>query len=118
MIVLLLYKTVNSSKLLPKITHYQLTRHGEWGPCCGVEGLSNNYIGGEGVAALADALKTNTSLQCLSLWCNHISDDGVTAMADALRTNNALQTLYLGEDEISDDGAVAMAGALKENTTL
>ena len=49
----------------------------------------------DGAKALADALKTNTSLTDLYLGQNEIESEGATALADALKTNRSLKDLYL-----------------------
>ena len=51
--------------------------------------------------AIAEALKTNTTLQNLDLSGNHLTDVGVIAIADALKTNTHLQNLDIYEDGIT-----------------
>ena len=81
--------------------------------------LWNNNIGHEGAAALAGALKTNTTLTTLNLLENNIGHEGAAALAGALKTNAALTTLILSwNNNIGDEGAAALAGALKTNTAL
>ncbi|GBG27966.1 NACHT, LRR and PYD domains-containing protein 1 [Hondaea fermentalgiana] len=80
--------------------------------------LQRNKFGDDGVTALANALKENTSLQKLALSRNLIGDHGATALANALKENTSLQDLALQWNEVGDDGATALANALKENTSL
>jgi len=55
----------------------------------------------------------------LSLWGSSVSDKGATALADGLRTNSTLKQLWLGECEgVTDVGANALKAALSVNTTL
>ncbi len=66
---------------------------------------ADNQIGKEGAEALADALKTNSSLQTLNLSseyygrrgaaANQIGNEGAEALVDALKTNSSIQTLNL-----------------------
>jgi hypothetical protein len=80
--------------------------------------LKWNRIGDSGAAAIAEALKLNTSLQRLNLDGNEIGDSGATAIAEALTLNASLQELSLYKNEIGDSGAAAIAEALKRNTSL
>ena len=60
-------------------------------------------IGDAGAIALAEALKTNTSLKTLSLaMMNQIGVQGARALADALKANTSLTELYLLNNEIGD----------------
>jgi hypothetical protein len=80
--------------------------------------LKSNEIGDSGAVALADALKTNTSITKIDLSSNTIGVSGAVALADALKTNTSVTTIDLGWNEIRDAGAVALADALKTNTTI
>ncbi len=80
--------------------------------------LSNNWIGDQGAAALAEALKSNTSLQSLNLGGKWIGDKGAEALAEALKSNTSLQSLNLYNNQIGAKGAAAFAEALKSNTSL
>ena len=63
--------------------------------------LSHNRIGDEGLCALADAVKTNTSLKALSVGNNDFGEAGVSAMATALsKHNSTLCYLDLGSSRI------------------
>jgi pantoate kinase len=57
--------------------------------------LSWNGAGDSGVAAIAEALKVNSTLQLLNLDCNKIGDSGAVAIVEALKVNSTLQALGL-----------------------
>jgi len=57
-------------------------------------------IGAEGAAALAEAVKSNSTLTTLSLAHNSFGAEGAAALAEALRSNFTLTTLYLGSNHI------------------
>jgi len=80
--------------------------------------LSGNEIGDSGVVALVDALKTNTTVTEIKLWKNKIGDSGAVALADALKINTAITSIYLQHNEIGDAGAVALADALKTSAVV
>jgi hypothetical protein len=65
--------------------------------------LNGNYIGDSGAAALADALKTNTSVTTIDLHDNKIGDSGAVALADALKTNTSVALILLYSNEIGPD---------------
>jgi Ran GTPase-activating protein (RanGAP) involved in mRNA processing and transport len=56
-----------------------------------------NYIGSLGAIYLANALRTNSTLQSLDLVCNQINQSGIIALADILSadTNQNTTLLYL-----------------------
>eukprot|EP00043_Microstomoeca_roanoka_P020574 m.251435 g.251435 ORF g.251435 m.251435 type:complete len:1015 (-) comp17184_c2_seq10:447-3491(-) len=80
--------------------------------------LIGDKIGDTGCRALADALKSNTTLTSLDLSCNKIEDTGCHALAEALESNTTLTTLNLSGNEIEDTGCRKLAEALKSNTAL
>ncbi|MCE2993877.1 MAG: hypothetical protein ACK5WS_02680 [Alphaproteobacteria bacterium] len=72
--------------------------------------------------ALAEALKTNTSLTELYLIKNnsssrmkYLGDPGAKALAEALKTNISLTQLSLGNNEITHESAKALDKAIQEN---
>ena len=63
-------------------------------------------MGDKGVTAIADMLKTNSTLTTINLNCefwnhsltypvNQIGDEGSTAIADMLKTNSTLTSIHL-----------------------
>ena len=78
--------------------------------------LGYNDLGPNGSTALAEALKTNTSLARIDLRSNQIGPEGATALAKALTENTSITELYLGDNNIENTGATALANALKINT--
>eukprot|EP00043_Microstomoeca_roanoka_P011537 m.108846 g.108846 ORF g.108846 m.108846 type:complete len:674 (-) comp15224_c0_seq1:67-2088(-) len=78
----------------------------------------NCKLGAEGGEAVAEALRTNTTLQILHLFNNHLGADGGRALASAIRTNTTLHTLYLNKNNLGPVGGRAIARALEQNTTL
>ncbi|AZL16110.1 F-box protein [Rickettsiales endosymbiont of Stachyamoeba lipophora] len=79
--------------------------------------LTSCGIAAEGAKTIADALKTNTTLNSLELANDYIGAEGATAIADALNTNTTLTSLNLRNNSIEAAGAIATAVALKANTT-
>ena len=56
--------------------------------------LQSNGIGARGAVAIAEVLKTTTSLASLTMW-EDIGDDGALALADALRSRASICELTL-----------------------
>lgn len=80
--------------------------------------LFDLYLSRDHCVAMAEALKTNTSLRTLRLWRNGIGDDGCTALAEALKVNAALQELNMEDNDIGERGCAALAAALAVNSTI
>jgi hypothetical protein len=72
----------------------------------------------EGGVAIGEALKINTSLINLHIENENLGVDGAIAIADALKVNTTLRTLYIIDDNITYEGVMAIAEALKVNTGL
>ncbi|XP_066025387.1 NLR family CARD domain-containing protein 3-like [Pocillopora verrucosa] len=83
-----------------------------------VTNLTLNESSQDGVAALAECLKYNASLETLSLRGNGIGNDGAAALGECLKYNKSLTTLNLKWTKISDDGAAALGECLKYNKSL
>jgi hypothetical protein len=82
-------------------------------------GVATCTVGDRGACALAEALKTNSSLTVLSLDHNRITDGGGTALAEALTHNTSLRKLLLdGNTRLTDDTLVRFATSLKTNNVL
>ena len=68
---------------------------------------------------LANALRTNTSLQTLLLVDNNVGEAGARQLADALRTNTSLEHLYLCDNAVTDMGLKMLHDAIvTDNCTL
>jgi len=80
--------------------------------------LNNKSIGDEGAKALANALRTNSTVTVLNLGDNSIGDEGAKALSNALLTNSTLTELDLSDSSIEDEGAKALADVLLTNSTL
>ena len=80
--------------------------------------LDGNHIISSGVRAIAEALNINTTLTILSLNSNKIYRSGISALAKTLKINKTLKTLNLEYTCIDKYGARLIANALKQNTTL
>ncbi|KAJ1553807.1 Leucine-rich repeat-containing protein 71 [Nowakowskiella sp. JEL0078] len=76
--------------------------------------VRSNQIGIVGAKSFAIALKSNRTLQSLSLWDNNIDKEGAEYLAElkALKMNQYLISLSLGRNQIGDEGTVAIAKAL------
>jgi Ran GTPase-activating protein (RanGAP) involved in mRNA processing and transport/ankyrin repeat protein len=79
--------------------------------------LSNNELGVEGAAVLADALKSNTTLRTLLLWRNRVGTDGAEAFAEALRCNGSLRCLDLEDNGVGSRGVASLGAAVREGNT-
>ena len=56
------------------------------------------------VQSIGEGLKTNNTLQVLTLHNNNITDDsGIQSIIDGLKTNNTLKTLWLFNNQLSDN---------------
>lgn len=69
-------------------------------------------------AAIATALKNNTTLQELSLARCNLDDGAARALAEALRYNTGLKSLSVVGNRFSRSGDAALAESLKDNSTL
>ncbi|CAE7643758.1 NLRC3 [Symbiodinium necroappetens] len=67
--------------------------------------------------AIAEALKTNSTLTSINLEGNRIDEDGGKAIGEALKSNSTLASINLGFCNIGE-GAQAICEALKTNSTL
>lgn len=57
--------------------------------------VSANNLGDRGAVALAEMLKSNTTLGSLDVSSNNIDYDGITALSAALADNTTLRALYI-----------------------
>ncbi|CAI5503839.1 unnamed protein product [Closterium sp. Naga37s-1] len=77
-----------------------------------------NNIHAEGIAAICDALKENSTITTLELGYNPIGPEGAKALADTVKFHGNVETLRLGWCKIGVKGAEYMADALKYNSTI
>eukprot|EP01094_Clydonella_sp_ATCC50884_P021598 TRINITY_DN478_c0_g1_i2.p1 TRINITY_DN478_c0_g1~~TRINITY_DN478_c0_g1_i2.p1 ORF type:complete len:141 (-),score=25.94 TRINITY_DN478_c0_g1_i2:187-609(-) len=75
-------------------------------------------IDDEGVARLAEALKTNTTVTELDLSENRITAASGARLAEVLKTNTTLTRLVLFINSLLDEGVEHLEEALRTNTTL
>eukprot|EP00808_Paulinella_micropora_P019174 g46711.t1 len=73
--------------------------------------LEGKSLGSGGAVAVAEALKSLSSLFVLRLGSNKLRDEGALAIAAALWENNTLQELHLQDNQISVEGVTAIAQA-------
>ncbi len=69
--------------------------------------LSGNHIDDESCEAIADMIRTNTTLESLFLSNNFIRDYGTSLILDALRDNHTLieltlNPLFSSEDDLEE----------------
>ncbi|TPX34933.1 hypothetical protein SmJEL517_g02626 [Synchytrium microbalum] len=78
------------------------------------------YVGDEGCALIANALKTNLTCAHLDLRGNNIRSDGATALAQLLRVNSCITVLLLEWNSIGvwEKGVLDLADALGHNGSL
>ncbi|KAI9016709.1 kinase-like domain-containing protein [Hyaloraphidium curvatum] len=79
--------------------------------------LHNNSIGDEGAIAIADALKTNSTLEYLWLG-NAVGDAGTGAFAELLKAKSTGLKVLVLWGPFTDNSVRALANALKNNTKL
>ena len=71
-----------------------------------------------GALAVAEALKTNTTLTQLDMGSNNLGTESGNAVATALATNSTLQDMNLSKNNLSDVSGQALAEMLQANCTL
>ena len=75
-------------------------------------------IGDAGATALAEVLRTNTTLNSLGLCYNPgIGNPSVMSLCEALKVNTTLSSLDLSGTGISDAGVLSLVEVLKTNTS-
>lgn len=81
--------------------------------------IGGNRINDRMIVPIADALKTNTTLQMLDLQRNMIGDAGVIALSVALMDNkdSSVRSLQLDRNQIGDAGGVAICNLLRATRT-
>ena len=76
--------------------------------------LCSNSISNDGAEALANALKTCTSLISLDLSDNKIGQDGAKGLIDALSACRSFSSLNLSSNSIGDSGTNTFADGLRK----
>jgi Ran GTPase-activating protein (RanGAP) involved in mRNA processing and transport len=80
--------------------------------------LDNNVIGAEGASTLADAIKVNTTVTRINISSNVIGAEGATALADALKVNMSVTTINLRSNGISKSNGVSFDALVARNKRL
>jgi Leucine-rich repeat (LRR) protein len=86
-----------------------------------IEVLNLEYcgmVGSEGPAAIGRLVRTNTTLQELTLSDNSLRDDGAISLVDNLMGNHHLRVLNLNYCAIRANGAAALGRLLEANATI
>ena len=120
------------SLMVNKTLNYLMLRGNAWGndavriltgymkrsESLGSLNLSCSDVGDAGATALADVLRTNTTLNSLGL-CNNpgIGNPSVVSLCEALKVNTTLSSLDLSGTGISDAGVLSLVEVLKTNTS-
>lgn len=78
----------------------------------------NKYIGLQGIKALADMLKCNSTIQRISVFACRVRDGGALCLAEALRENKTLTSLNIDKNRITRRGFAELASALSVTKTL
>ena len=77
-----------------------------------------NYIGDDGIVAVAEGLLNAVNLQCLDISWNNIGDDGAMGVAKGVQNALNLQHLDLSWNKIGIKGTLAVAERLKNAVNL
>ena len=85
---------------------------------CGLDTTGQGTYTTEGIAAIANALRVNTTLTDLVLYYNGIGDEGAKALADALRVNASLTRLDLRHNGIASGAASQLLAATNKADVL
>ena len=101
----------------------ELSKHAEACPAGALHGvtaldISGNKIGDNGIAHIATALQTNTTMTKLNISVCSMSDKGAESLARALADNRSLQELSISDNNIGDNGIAHITTALQTNNTL
>ncbi|KAM8961903.1 leucine-rich repeat-containing protein 74B [Pelodytes ibericus] len=80
--------------------------------------MRHHGLGLQAVKALALSLVTNTSIVSLDLSDNWLEGDGAAAISDMLKENCYISELHLSDNKLALKGAKSFSHMLGENTTL
>jgi len=80
--------------------------------------LTGAELGDQGVLALIDYLKENTTLKSLKLLKNKITDEGGTALANLLYFNKTLHTINLTQNQLTEKTLEAFIEAIQAQKSV
>jgi len=80
--------------------------------------LRNAAFGNDCALMMAEALRTNKSIEDFELCNCLVGETAGIAFADMLKENKVLLRLILQQNDIGDKGAIAISSALRTNMTL
>ncbi|XP_018429372.1 PREDICTED: leucine-rich repeat-containing protein 74B [Nanorana parkeri] len=80
--------------------------------------MRHHGLGAQAAKAIALSLVTNTSIVSLNLSDNWVEGDGAAAITDMLKENCYISELHLCDNRLGLKGAKALSGMLMENMTL
>ena len=81
-------------------------------------GLERNPLKAEGMAYIAEMLKTNDDVRDLDLRFCAIHAEGMKALADALKINTSVDRVYLLANQIGYEGAKTIIEMLPHNKSI
>jgi len=81
-------------------------------------GITKNDFVSEGVALIANFLRSNKTLGLLQLYGNKITDDDALVLASVLKYNTNLQQLNLSHNDITEEGQKTLLKAAFDPTTM
>ena len=110
--------TVDCTTLKPDVIHSfssQLLNNHTLTSLC----IINGSIDDEGVTALVQPLKYNTTLKDLELNDNWgVTSVSVQSLQDLIHTNNTIKNIELKRNKIDTSGIIILVNSLKTNTTI
>jgi len=80
--------------------------------------LSHNPIGAKGFEAIGNALQGQRSLVTLNLTATGLGKEGVRELAKGLRGNSVLQSLVLSNNPLGHEGGVELANVVPRMSSL
>jgi hypothetical protein len=80
--------------------------------------LAHCGLGDLGACTLAEALKSNTSIDEVNISQNRITDQGIVPFAKAMEQNSTILRLHLNFNVFGDAGLVAVGKMLQINSTI
>jgi hypothetical protein len=80
--------------------------------------LDGNFLFDEGACELADALYANCTVKILSLKSCSFREDGAVALGEVIRQNDVLEELYLEDNAVGERGGRKLLGGLQRNWRL